>query len=200
MTGDEAVKADVLRTVERATSLSPKDPRLLAYVAFGLVAVDMPREALRHSQRAVQLNPNHGPAYGALGFAQIALGYLEQGIASLGVTHRLTPGDLGAPLRHARSALARYLLGQVDRAVEDIEAGFAIDPGLLLVLYVRTAVSAAAGRPAEAAESVRGLRALMKGMPVDAHIRRLRSMADLTTPAGVELLAAFRKAWDETPE
>jgi TolB-like protein/methylmalonyl-CoA mutase cobalamin-binding subunit len=199
MTADEAVKADVLRNVDRATGLSPKDPRLLTYVSFALVAVDLPREALRHAQRAVQLNPNHGPAHAALGFAQISLGSLEQGIASLDVTHRLSPGDIGAPLRHARRALARYLLGQVERAVEEIEAGFALDPGLLLVLYVRIAVSAAAGRPAEAAESVRGLRAVMKGMPVDAHIRRLSSMADLTTPPGAELVAAFRKAWDETP-
>ncbi len=97
VSGDLALKVDILQNAERAAELSPNDPNALSFASFAsfaMLSVGLAREALRHAQRAVQANPNHGLAYGALALAQVKLGLNEEGIANLDINNRLSPGDL----------------------------------------------------------------------------------------------------------
>ena len=197
--GDPALKVDLLRNAERAVELSPKDPNVLAFASFAMLGNGMPREALRHAQRAVQANLNHGVAYGALGFAQVTLGSNREAIANLDMNQKLSPDDFGAPIAHTYRAVAYYQLGRLEPAVEATDHAFAMDPGRGGVLLARAGLCSLAGRADDAGEAIRRLRVALPKVSAEGFDQRLSAMLDITSPTAAVLIAAFRKAWDATP-
>ena len=196
LTGDASLMPEIQQRAERAIFLSPRDVNVLSFVSFAFLPTGQPREALRHAQRAIQLNPDNGLAYAALGFAQVQLGLNDEAIASLVDNKRLVPGDFGQPLGAAYRSIAHYQAGRLEKAIEEMELGFALDPRRPLVLWMRAALCALAGRQADASEAVRQLRA--QGVTSETFPRRTAGILAKDAQNAGAFHAALRKAWDET--
>jgi TolB-like protein/Flp pilus assembly protein TadD len=197
--GDPALKVEIVTNVQRAVELSPKDSNALCYVSFAMLVSSEPREAMRHAQRAVQVNPNNGMGWGALGFAQARLGLNEDALVSLDANLRLSPHDLGFPMAQVFRAIAYYQLGRLEAAIEATHRGLAFDPAHLSCLRIHPALCNLAGRADDASEAIRGLRAAYPAGTSESHAVSMPIAIDMSKPTGPTLVAAFRKAWDETP-
>ncbi len=197
--GDASLKPEVLRNIERALPFAQDDPFALSVFSVALARFGRAREALRQTQRAVQLNPNLGVAYGAMGFAQVMLGLNDESIASLDRNRRLAPGDFGSAPAAIYRATAHLQAGRMDEAFEAIEQGFAINQAFVGVLLMRTGIASLAGRAEDARDSMRRLRQGMPGATVETCLLQLAARMDPASPAVPAFEAAFRKVWDETP-
>lgn len=145
------------------------------------------------------MNPNHGMAWGALGFAQARLGLNEDALASLDVNLRLSPQDFGfSPAQNFR-AIALYQLGRVEEAIEANHRGLLFDPAHLSSLRIHPALCRLAGRADDASEAIRTLRAGYPTATADYHAGSFPIVIDMSKPTGPALVAAFHKAWQETP-
>ena len=63
----------------RAVELAPNSADVVNLASFGLTAGGRPEEAIRHSRKAMELNPNYPAVYlGNLGFAYRLAGCIEE--------------------------------------------------------------------------------------------------------------------------
>ena len=196
--GTESLKAEVLRNIERALPFAQNDPLALSLFSVALFRLGRAREGLTHAQRAIQLNPNLGVAWGAKGFAQVVLGQNDLAIASLDMSRRVAPGDFGTAPQFVYRAVAHFQAGRLDQAVQAIDQGFAIDQARPSLLLMRAGIASLADRLEDARDSVRRLREVKPGATADSCLLLLAGLMDLTSPAVPAFQAAFRKLWDET--
>ena len=77
----------------RAVELAPNSADVVNLASFGLTAGGRPEEAIRHSRKAMELNPNYPAVYlGNLGFAYRLAGCIEEAIATFKAYDARIPG------------------------------------------------------------------------------------------------------------
>ena len=134
-----------------------------------------------------------------MGFAQVVLGLNEEGIASLDMSRRLAPGDLGSAMTAQYRAIAHFQAGRLDQAADAIDQAFVIDPARVGILLIRTAIASLAGRSEDARDSLRRLKQVTPSATAEHSLLRLVGFMNLASPARSVFEAALHKVWDETP-
>ncbi len=193
---DATLKAEAGRQVAQAVALGPDDSIVLSYAAVSLTFIDQPREALRHAQRTIDLNPNFYGGHLGKGNACLRLGRNDEAIAALEASERIAPGMAIGYGIAARKSHAHFVMGRMEQAVEQMERSFRLNPDYPLTLVLRAGLCELIGRREDAAECVQRLRAMEPGTSAEFHVVRYVSRVE---PKQAEpLMAAFRKAWDES--
>jgi len=102
----------------RATRLD--DQNEYAHWTLGIIYMVIARheEGITALERAVELNPNCSVAYGSLGTALSLVGRIDESIANQEIAIRSNPRDPSIFFRFTGIALAHYLAGRYDTAIE----------------------------------------------------------------------------------
>ncbi len=110
---------EALQTAAQARAIDPQDIRALVQEATLLFWMDRPDEAWVLTQRGQALAPGEATVLSLLGFLELARGEKQAALESF---RRASESDstLGEP--HLGTGLALLRLGQVEEAVEEIEA------------------------------------------------------------------------------
>ena len=78
---DADEKRLVAAHIERALMLEPDNAAVLTYVGYAHNCSGQPQAAFNCCSRAIQLSPNHGMAYHAIGYACLRLGHVAEALA-----------------------------------------------------------------------------------------------------------------------
>jgi adenylate cyclase len=102
----------------RAVELDDSDP--WAYMALGYVAfvARQTDEAAAQYGRAVELNPNFAAAHGYWGYALAFDGQSDEAIERLSLAMRMSPHDRQNAIYMGGMAVAHYLAGRFEQAIE----------------------------------------------------------------------------------
>lgn len=195
---DASLSADAAQHIAQSVALGPNDQIVQSYAAISLTYVDQPRAALRQAQRAIDLNPDFHAGYIAKGNAYLRLGLNDEALAALESSERIAVGMAIGYGIAARKSHAQFAAGRMEKAVEEMERSFRLNPDYPLTLVLRAALCELTGRREDAVECVQRLRAIEPGTPAEVHTDRYLTRVEPTQ--AVRLMAAFRKVWDETPE
>jgi TolB-like protein/Tfp pilus assembly protein PilF len=194
---NEPQRREGLHHARQAIALEPRDPRVLTSSAFALIYLDEPHEALRHGQRALDLNPNIAELHRSLGNIYLRLGRNDAAVAAFDLSEKLAPGYLTLYVACVRPSQAHFQAGRQEQAMEIMERAYRLNADYTPTLVLRAGLCSLAGRAEDASESVRRLRALEPTTSLDLHAVRMSARGE---PAQSEpLIAAFRNVWRETP-
>lgn len=102
----------------RATKLDDRNE--YAHWALGISCWGLRKyeESIAALERAVELNPNCSVAYGSLGTILCLVGRLDESIANQNIAIRSNPRDPSIFFRFSGIAMAHYLAGRYDTAIE----------------------------------------------------------------------------------
>ncbi|SEL96477.1 TolB amino-terminal domain-containing protein [Roseovarius azorensis] len=150
----------------RATELDERNE--YAHWAFGISGWGLHKhdESIVALQRAVELNPNCSLAYGSLGTALGLVGRSEEAIANQQIAIRSNPRDPSIFFRFSGIALAHYMAGRFDAAVEWAARAIHRMPRWYIGHFILTASHVQAGRLPEAQEAVRACLEVLPEMTV----------------------------------
>ena len=145
----------------RATRLDGRNE--YAHWALGISAWGLHRhdEAIAALERAVEINPNCSVAYGSLGTALALVGRSEEAIASQDIAIRSNPRDPSIFFRFTGIALAHYLAGRFDQAIDWAERAVHRMPPWFYGHFLLAASHLEAGREAEAEAAVARCREIL---------------------------------------
>ncbi len=145
----------------RATQLNDRNE--YAHWAFGISCWGLHKydESLAALERAVELNPNCSVAYGSLGTLLGLLGRTEEAIANQAIAIRLNPRDPSIFFRFSGLALAHYVAGRYEIAIEWAERSIHRMPRWYFAHFVLAASHVALGNPGKAGAAVEACRDLL---------------------------------------
>ncbi len=115
---------DAIAIYEDLADQAPEDPRPEIGWAWALIYDYESEEALRHAQRAVDLDPGHAQALTVLARAHIELGNVEEALARAQEAVEAAPGSAEA---HAALAEAYLLDGQEQAALDEADLALVQD-------------------------------------------------------------------------
>ena len=170
---------DYTATVELAQKFGRRaiqldDRNEYAHWAFGITCwgVNKHDEAIAALERAVELNPNCSLAYGSLGTALGFVGRVDEAIANQEIAIRSNPRDPSIFFRFSGMALAHYMAGRYDTAVE--WAGKAVHrmPRWYIGHFILAASHMQAGRQDEAMIAIDHCRQVLPEASV-SHLDRI---------------------------
>jgi tetratricopeptide (TPR) repeat protein len=118
------------------------------HYAYGIFLMrDAPDAALDEFRRELELSPGHVPT-----LLQLAFEHLKRGEAEKGLPYAEKAVQLDPKMVLARNALGRILLelGQIDRAVGELEAGVKLESSNPEMYYALARAYSKAGRDADA--------------------------------------------------
>jgi predicted Zn-dependent protease len=118
------------------------------HYAYGIFLMrDSPDTALDEFRRELEFSPNHVPT-----LLQLAFEHLKRGEAEKGLPYAEKAVQLDPKMFLARNALGRILLelGQIDRAVGELEAGVKLESSNPEMYYALARAYSKAGRNADA--------------------------------------------------
>jgi Flp pilus assembly protein TadD len=155
-----SVPALAIESARRAVELDDHDP--WAYLALGYIAFVERRtdESIAQFRKAIDLNPNFAAAHGFLGYPLAFDGRSDEAIDSMSLAMRMSPHDRQNPFFMAGTAVAHYLAGRYDQAVEWARKAVQQSPGVIGGYRILCASLAQAGRIEEARATLARLRAL----------------------------------------
>lgn len=122
---DKGQISDALSALRRAAELDPMSSRTLYYLAGVLSRLGNLEEAAEVLAKAVALAPDHWVTVFNLGKILARLSRHEEAIKALGQAALLNPKATSPLVERAKCYAA---VGQVARAVEDLQAALEIDP------------------------------------------------------------------------
>jgi TolB-like protein len=139
-----------LESARRAVELDDNDP--WAYLALGYVAfVDgQTDEAAAQYHRAIDLNPNFAAAHGYWGYALAFDGRSAEAVEKLLLAMRMSPYDRQNSIYMGGIAVAHYLAGRYDLAIEWARKGVQQGPSMTAPHRILCASLAQTGRLHEA--------------------------------------------------
>ncbi|MCR9109126.1 MAG: LuxR C-terminal-related transcriptional regulator [Rhodobacteraceae bacterium] len=160
----------------------------LGISCWGLLKYD---ESLAALERAVALNPNCSLAYGSLGTLFAILGRSDEAIAHQDIAIRSNPLDPSIFFRFSGLALAHYMAGRFEIAIEWAEAAIHRRPSWFFAHFVLAASRVALGHDKEAASTVKVALDALPGLAVEDLDRvplkdpeRMRTMRERLLRAG----------------
>ena len=152
---------DCIATMTTARELARRATRLddrneYAHWALGISCWGVYRheESIAALERAVELNPNCSLAYGSLGTALSLVGRNDEAIANQEIAIRSNPRDPSIFFRFTGIALAHYLAGRYDTAVEWASKAVHRMPPWYFGHFLLAASHMRAGRKEEAAAAI----------------------------------------------
>ncbi|MEM7212981.1 MAG: tetratricopeptide repeat protein [Pseudomonadota bacterium] len=121
-------------------------------------------EAADALERAVELNPNCSLAYGSLGSALAYLGRPEEAIANQEIAIRSNPRDPSIFYRYFGVALAHYVAGRYDVAIDWVERSIVRKPDWYLSHGLHAATRMALGEEGDARAAIEACRTVDPGI------------------------------------
>lgn len=152
------VKQTMIEDTGRAVSLDPSSyfARVIAALADQDLRGDY-NTALLQAETALELNSGFGPAQAMLGIAKCHLGEIERGMDMLQRAIAAGPEDPHRFRHHRELAIAHFLTGRYDRAVEAVGRLVHLAPDLSRNRLVLASMSWHAGKHDAARECVERL-------------------------------------------
>jgi tetratricopeptide (TPR) repeat protein len=119
-----------------------------AHASLGSIYSNQNRfeEAMRHSRRAIELNPSDATAVYRIGGSLLYAGKIEEAIAAMETGRRFDPHSFDG----LNLAIAYYVVGRYPEALAQVDAVKTRNPGNAAVLAVRAATLAQLGNLEEA--------------------------------------------------
>ena len=151
----------------RATQLDDRNEYAhwaLGISCWGLLKYD---ESLAALERAVVLNPNCSLAYGSLGTLLGILGRSEEAIANQEIAIRSNPLDPSIFFRFSGLALAHYMAGRFEAAIEWAEHAIHRMPRWYFAHFVLAAGHVALGHQENAAKTVKSCQKVLPDICVN---------------------------------
>lgn len=152
-------KAAIDELVQRAVKLQSNS--YFAHFVASLVAQDLYgafERSRRHAEAALQTNPELLPAQGMLAIAEIHIGDLDAGIASLTQAFDVDHQDPHRPRHQRELATAHFMAGDLEKSAEMIGLLVESEPGLDRNKLVYATILAAQGKTADACALIQGMR------------------------------------------
>jgi len=151
----------------RATQLDDRSEYAhwaLGISCWGLLKYE---ESLAALERAVALNPNCSLAYGSLGTLLGILGRSDEAIANQDIAIRSNPLDPSIFFRFSGLALAHYMAGRFETAIEWAERAIHRRPSWFFAHFVLAASHIALGHDIDAASAVKAALDALPGIGVE---------------------------------
>lgn len=151
----------------RATQLDDRNEYAhwaLGISCWGLLKYE---ESLAALERAVALNPNCSLAYGSLGTLLGILGRSDEAIANQDIAIRSNPLDPSIFFRFSGLALAHYMAGRFETAIEWAERAIHRRPSWFFAHFVLAASHIALGHDKDAASAVKAALGALPGIGVE---------------------------------
>jgi len=151
----------------RATQLDDRNEYAhwaLGISCWGLLKYE---ESLAALERAVTLNPNCSLAYGSLGTLLGILGRSDEAIANQDIAIRSNPLDPSIFFRFSGLALAHYMAGRFETAIEWAERAIHRRPSWFFAHFVLAASHIALGHDKDAASAVKAALYALPGIGVE---------------------------------
>ena len=174
----------------RAVALDDNDP--WAYLALGYVAfvARQTDDAAAQYRQAVELNPNFAAAHGYWGYTLAFDGQAEEAIERLTLAMRMSPRDRQNVIYMGGMAVAHYLSGRYEQAIEWPRKGVQQGPSVTAPHRILCASLAQAGRLDEA----QAVLARMREMQPHISIAWVERMVPYTPVQMNHFLDGLRKA------
>ena len=184
--------------ITRALELDPTRPAVLLWVGWALAWFGKPEEGVPYVEQAARLNPNNSVARLGLGAIYGMLNRLDEAHAELRAQEALSPQSPYQYNALIWDAFVHVKAGRLTMARETVDRSLRLMPTFTAALHLRAFVCELLNQSDAAHDSVRRLRALDPGWTLE---QSLRSLALFLQDHAVmpSVLAAIRKAWDETP-
>lgn len=209
--GDEAYLAErwdeAQAAFTQAAQLAPKDPApIVGKVRVVLAKNDVPtdhaaapdhpllRKALTQLRRALQLDPNYGPAHLEFGRALLVMGKATEAVASLRSAARLSAAD---PESHSALGVALLATGKGQEAVQQLQRAVELDPNNVAR---QTNLATALLLRGHAHEAIRVLERTVVLAPNDGRVRTDLGTAYLTVQDLQRAVPHLRKAVELEPD
>ena len=156
-----------LESARRAVELDDNDP--WAYLALGYVAFVRRNtdDAAAHFARATELNPNFAAAYGYWGYALSFDGRSDEAIERMSLAMRMSPHDRQNSIYMGGMAVANYLAGRYDEAIDWARKAVQQGPSMTAPHRILCASLAQAGRLDEARRVVDRVREMQPYISID---------------------------------
>jgi adenylate cyclase len=158
---------EVATLATRAAELDDGDP--WAHLALGFVALTRRRtdEAVDEFQRALALNPNFATARGYLGLALSFDGRSDEAIQNINQAMRMSPHDPQNSMFNVGLAVAHYLAGRYDEAVDFGRKSLQQRAGFIAGHRIYIASLAQAGHIDEARASLQRLKEVQPNLSIE---------------------------------
>jgi tetratricopeptide (TPR) repeat protein len=150
----------------RAAELDDSDPwahLALGYVAFTMRRTEVSVQEFRH---ALDLNPNFAAAHGYLGWALAFDGQTDLAIVHLDEAIRMSPYDPQNAIFNTGHAIAHYLAGRYDEAINFCHKAIQQRSGLTRGARIYIASLAQGGRIEEARTALARMKELHPGLSI----------------------------------
>lgn len=114
----DRTRAEAVREAERAVALDHEDPRALTALGYAYSITGRHERAVAVLERAVEINPSSALALWALGAALAPAGRPDDAIPMIEKAIRLSPQDPLMAEFHFNIAVAHFLAGRYEQAIE----------------------------------------------------------------------------------
>jgi TolB-like protein/cytochrome c-type biogenesis protein CcmH/NrfG len=199
LTGEarEQLTREVREHLTWALQLDGDNPMVIALIASVHSALGDAEAGLRLARRAVELRPNTGRCYFALGTANLVLGRTNEAIAAYAVQLRCKARDYLRAIACEMSGWCYLLEGRPQEADDALDQSLALNPEANIALMLKAIAEALLGKEARALAGMRRLRELRPDMPLDQHIHFMTQNPRLAVRSD-EHVAILRRLWEAT--
>jgi len=184
--------------IARALELDPARPSVLLWVGWALAWFGKPDEGVPYVEQAARLNANNSVARLGLGAIYGMLNRLDEAHAELRAQEALSPQSPYQYNALIWDAFLQVKAGRLTMARDTLDQSLRLMPTFTACLSMRAFVCELLNQNDAARDSVRRLRALAPETTLEK-CQRSMALFFRDHPAMPSVLAALKKAWDETP-
>ncbi|MEM7443536.1 MAG: winged helix-turn-helix domain-containing protein [Pseudomonadota bacterium] len=148
------VVGQAIATAETAMRLDNMDGIVVGLAGCAIADAGQPERAIPILKNAIDLNPNNGHAWAALGSAQMLVGKIDEAVENLQRGVDISPLDGRLAVWNAILAMAYLMAGKPEQALKTAEIGCQNNDRIYLPRVVLTAIHVAANNPQEAAKAL----------------------------------------------
>lgn len=184
--------------ISRALELDAARPAVLLWVGWALAWFGKPEEGVTYVEQAARINPNNAIAQLGLGAIYGMLNRLDEAQRALRAQEALSPQS---PYQYNALIWDAFVHVKAERlplALTALDESLRLMPTFTAALLLRSYVCELLGQGDAAHDSVRRLRALDPAWTIE-HGLRNSALFFRNHPMKPKVLAAQKKAWDETP-
>jgi TolB-like protein/class 3 adenylate cyclase/Tfp pilus assembly protein PilF len=184
--------------IARALELDAARPAVLLWVGWALAWFGKPEEGITYVEQAARINPNNAIAQLGLGAIYSMLNRLDEAHRALRAQEALSPQSPYQYNALIWDAFVHVKMGKLPLALATLDGSLRLMPTFTASLMIRSLVCELLDQSDAAHDGVRRLRTLDPTWTIE---QGLRSMALFfrSHPMEPKVLAALKKAWDETP-
>jgi TolB-like protein/Flp pilus assembly protein TadD len=197
LTSSDDVKREVCEHLTRALQLDGDNPLVVASVALTHAQLLDGETSLRLARRAVEMRPQMARCHYAHAGANFVLGRTAEAIAAYTEQLNCKDYDNPRPAAHTFSGWCYLLEGRPQEADGALDQALALNPDFPIALVFKAIAEALLGNDKCAVASVRRLRELTTGIPLDQYIHFITQNPRLAARSD-EHVAILRRLWGAT--